>query len=33
VAGQDAALPNAITITGMDDHDPLETMITIDWIK
>jgi hypothetical protein len=26
-----AARPNAIMITTIDDHDPLETMITINW--
>jgi hypothetical protein len=24
---------NAIMITGTDDHDPLETMMTIRWIE
>jgi len=32
-AGQQNALPNAIMITGTDDHDPLETVITINWIE
>ena len=31
MARQPTARPNAIMITGTDDHDPLETMITIDW--
>jgi len=25
--------PDAIMITGTDDHDPPETMITINWIE
>ena len=29
----DAALPDAIKITGTDDHDPPESMITINWIE
>jgi hypothetical protein len=32
-AGQHIALPDAIMITGTDDHDPPETMITINWIE
>jgi hypothetical protein len=28
-AGQHTTLPGAIMITGTDDHDPPETMITI----
>jgi hypothetical protein len=28
-----AALANAIMITGTDDHDPPETMITIRWTE
>jgi hypothetical protein len=31
VARQPTARPNAIMITGTDDHDPLETVITINW--
>jgi hypothetical protein len=31
-AGQHTALPDAIMITGTDDHDPTETMITVHWI-
>jgi hypothetical protein len=27
------AHPNVIMITGTDDHDPPETMITIDWTR
>jgi hypothetical protein len=30
---QHTALPDAIMITGTDDHDPTETMITIHWIE
>jgi hypothetical protein len=25
--------PSAITITGIGDHDPPESVITIDWIE
>jgi hypothetical protein len=32
-AGQHITLPDAIMITGTDDHDPPETMITIHWIE
>jgi hypothetical protein len=32
-AGQHITLPDAIMITGTDDHDPPETMITINWIE
>jgi len=32
-ARQRTALPNAIMITGTDDHDPPEIMITINWIE
>jgi len=31
--GQHTAVPDAIMITGINDHDPLETMITIRWIE
>jgi hypothetical protein len=31
--GQHTALPDAIMITGTDDHNPPETMITIHWIE
>jgi len=33
VADRDAAPPNTIMITGTDDHDPPETVITIIWIE
>jgi hypothetical protein len=32
VADHDAAPPDAIMITGTDDHDRPESMITINWI-
>ena len=32
-ADHGAAPSNAIMITGTDDHDRPETMITIDWIE
>jgi len=29
----DGTLPNAITITGIGDHNPPETVIMINWIE